>query len=63
MIAGLACPNCHRDYVKPVRIVAETPRRAGKRPATPELISTCPNCGGMHVLSLHPAHAPKGMPR
>jgi transposase-like protein len=43
----LACPRCHQEHTPVVHVVAETSRRATKRPVTPE-------CGTLLVLSLHP---------
>jgi hypothetical protein len=57
--ATIACPSCHAELVKNVRITAESSRRASTRPATPERIATGPGCHDLAILSLHPASDPK----
>jgi hypothetical protein len=51
----IRCPSCRKPVATRVRIAAETPRRAGKRPATPELVHVCPGCGALVILALLPA--------
>jgi predicted RNA-binding Zn-ribbon protein involved in translation (DUF1610 family) len=51
----LACPSCHHEQTSAVQVVAETSRRATKRPVTPEVIHLCPKCGTLLILSLRPA--------
>jgi hypothetical protein len=52
---SLTCPQCQHEHTPPLRVVAETSRRATRRPVTPEIIHPCPKCGTLLVLSLHPA--------
>jgi hypothetical protein len=51
----LVCPSCRREHTPAVQVVAETSRRAAKRPVTPEIVHLCPKCGGLLILSLRPA--------
>ena len=51
----IICPSCHRSHTPHIRVVAETSRRAGRRPATPELINICPHCNALVILVLVPA--------
>jgi hypothetical protein len=51
----ITCPTCEHKHEMPIRVTAETPHRASKRPATPEMIHLCPSCGALLVLSLQPA--------
>jgi hypothetical protein len=55
MSVGFVCPGCQHEHTAPIRVTAETARRAAKRPVTPELIHLCPECGTLLILSLHPA--------
>jgi hypothetical protein len=48
----LVCRSCHYEHLPAVQVVAETSRRATKRPVTPEIVHTCPACGALLVLSL-----------
>ena len=57
--ATIACPSCHQDHTKHVRITAESARRATTRPVTPERIATCPGGHDLAILSRHPASDPK----
>jgi hypothetical protein len=52
--AEIECPTCLHRRESAVRLTAETSRQAAKRPATPELIQICPNCGCLLVVSLLP---------
>jgi hypothetical protein len=53
-LVPLVCPSCHHEHTPAVRVVAETSRRASKRPVTPEIIHLCPSCGALLVVSLQP---------
>ena len=55
LLASLACPGCKHEHAAPIQVAVETSRSATKRPVTPELISLCPKCGTLLILSLHPA--------
>ena len=54
-LVPLVCPSCHHEHTPAVQVVAETSRRATKRPVTPEVIHVCPNCDALLIVSLHPA--------
>jgi hypothetical protein len=51
----IVCPCCHDEQVAPIRLTAETSRRAARRRVTPEVVHLCPSCGTLLILSLHPA--------
>ena len=54
-LVPLVCPSCRHEHTPAVRVVAETSRRAAKRPVVPEIVAICPSCGTLLILSLHPA--------
>jgi hypothetical protein len=55
MIAETVCPNCGGEHAPSLRVTVETPRRAAKRPVTPEVLYLCPTCHALLILALHPA--------
>jgi hypothetical protein len=54
MTGMITCPTCEHKHEVPIRVTAETPHRAIKRPVTPEIIHLCPSCGALLILALNP---------
>jgi hypothetical protein len=58
LVASVRCPTCGARREQPIRIVAEASTAVAKREAiTPDLVSICPACNTLSVVSLFLARA------
>ena len=53
MTAEIVCPSCGGEHAPSLRVTTETPRRAARRPVTPEILHRCPTCHALLILALH----------
>jgi hypothetical protein len=57
LLATIPCPHCHARHEQPIRLIVETSAVAAKRALTPELVSVCPSCNTLAVVSVSPVAA------
>jgi hypothetical protein len=55
LLADIGCPRCFLRHPQLIRLTAETSQQVVMRPATPEFIQICPNCGTLLIISFLPA--------